>query len=114
MSRVVLVDNQAMIPRGVRSLLREELDIEAGGVRAGAESECHGAPDAREHTPREREVLALLGRGRSNREIADTLVVSEATAKTHVRSILSKLDLRDRVHAVVFAYESGIVQAGQD
>ena len=65
-------------------------------------------------TPREREVLKLLAAGRSNSELADALVVSEATAKTHVRNVLAKLDLRDRVHAVVFAYESGLVQPGKD
>ncbi len=63
-------------------------------------------------TPREREVLRLLATGRSNGEISRELVVSEATAKTHVRHVLAKLDLRDRVHAVVFAYESGLVQPG--
>jgi len=63
-------------------------------------------------TAREREVLELLAKGSSNLEVAHALIVSETTAKTHVRNVLAKLDLRDRVHAVVFAYESGLVRPG--
>jgi DNA-binding NarL/FixJ family response regulator len=65
-----------------------------------------------ELTPREREVLDLLARGRSNPEICEQLVISEATTKTHVARILQKLDLRDRVQTVIYAYESGLVTPG--
>jgi len=63
-------------------------------------------------SPRELEILEYIARGMSNAEIADELVISLATVKTHVRNVLQKLELRDRVQLVVFAYETGLMQPG--
>jgi DNA-binding NarL/FixJ family response regulator len=65
-------------------------------------------------TDREIQVLRLIARGKTNDEIASELIIGEATVKTHVSNLLTKLSLRDRVQVVVFAYESGIVQPGND
>jgi DNA-binding NarL/FixJ family response regulator len=71
-------------------------------------------PALAELTPRELEVLKLIARGLSNAQIAGALIVGDATVKTHVARIFSKLDLHDRAQAVVLAYESGLVQPGAD
>ena len=81
-----------------------------GRRRAPSES----ARDLARLSEREREVLLLVARGRSNAEIAAELAIGEATVKTHLSSLFAKLGLRDRVEAVIFAYESGMVEPGVD
>jgi DNA-binding NarL/FixJ family response regulator len=101
----VAADGGAMFSPSVTRRLIEEFSSRAGRREP--------PPVLTELTPRELEVLRLVARGLSNAEIAAELVVSEHTAKTHVAHILAKLTLRDRVQAVVLAYESGLVEPGR-
>lgn len=95
-------------PSTTRRLLRHFTDH---GPTVGQETRPMPAAMS-ELTGREREVLVHVGKGLSNAEIAERLVLSEGTVKTHVGRILTKLDLRDRVQAVVLAYETGIITVG--
>jgi DNA-binding NarL/FixJ family response regulator len=92
------------------STTRRLLDRFAPMLPAG---EAHATAELEELTERERQVLILVAQGLSNAELAKRLFVSEATVKTHVGRILAKLGLRDRVQAVVYAYENGLVRAGR-
>jgi DNA-binding NarL/FixJ family response regulator len=101
--RTVAAGDALLAPSVTRRLLEEFSERPATQPPPAALAEL---------TAREREVLVLVAQGLSNGEIASTLVVSEATVKTHVTRILMKLGLRDRVQAVVLAYETGIVAPG--
>jgi DNA-binding NarL/FixJ family response regulator len=106
-----LVDAVRVVARGdallAPTVTRRLLDRFAHALPGPAEPP---PPELDELTEREREVLALLASGLSNAELAQRLVVSETTVKTHVSSILRKLGLRDRVQAVVLAYQTGLVR----
>jgi DNA-binding NarL/FixJ family response regulator len=101
----VVAAGEALLAPSVTKRLIHEFSRSAPGRREVPES-------LRDLTPRELEVFKLLARGLSNAEIAGELVVSETTVKTHVAHILMKLGVRDRVQAVVLAYESGVVAPG--
>jgi DNA-binding NarL/FixJ family response regulator len=101
----------------IRVVARGDALIAPGITKRLIEQFAQAAPTAppaslSELTPREAEILILVASGLSNGEIADELVLSHATIKTHVKHILSKLGLRDRVQAVVLAYEAGLVLPG--
>jgi DNA-binding NarL/FixJ family response regulator len=103
--RAVAGGEALLAPTVTRRLIEEFARI--GSARRSA------PPELEELTPRETEVLRLLARGLSNAEIAAELVLGDTTIKTHVTHVLAKLGLRDRVQAVVLAYESGLVTPGQ-
>jgi DNA-binding NarL/FixJ family response regulator len=102
--RVVAAGDALLAPSVTRRLIAE--------FTARPPTDAEASPALDELTERELEVLAQLARGLSNAEMAEALFVSETTIKTHVSHILTKLELRDRVQAVVVAYESGLVQPG--
>ena len=103
--RVVAEGDSLLSPTVTRRLVEEFVKSPDAGASPTAELTSL--------TDREREVLTLIGRGRSNQEIARELYLSLATVKTHVNRLFSKLDLRDRAQAVVLAYESGLVRPGE-
>ena len=105
--RIVAAGEALLAPSVTRRLLDRfaELPPPAGGP-------TRQPPGFADLTERELEVFTLIGRGLSNGEIAEKLVLGETTVKTHVSRVFAKLDLRDRVQAVVLAYETGIVRAG--
>jgi len=118
---LVRTGDALLAPSSTRRLIERFASAPAAAQAApSAASPQAGAPgraeiaggDVSALTPRELEVLGLVARGMSNTEIAAALVLSEATVKTHVARILTKLGLRDRVQAVVLAYESGLVCPG--
>ncbi|MDR6988534.1 DNA-binding NarL/FixJ family response regulator [Paenarthrobacter nitroguajacolicus] len=104
--RLVASGDAVVAPRVTQRLLETYV---RGGVVPGNAPAPHRDPLLDELTPRETEILTTIAEGLSNAEIAHKFFLSEATVKTHVRRILSKLQLRDRVQVVVYAYETGLV-----
>ena len=102
----VVASGEALLDPGItRSVIEEFVRRSPSRPRPGTELE--------HLTPRELEVLNLITQGQSNAEIAETLVVSPATVKTHVAHVLMKLGVRDRAQAVIYAYEAGLVRPGR-
>jgi DNA-binding NarL/FixJ family response regulator len=110
--RVVAAGEALLAPRLTRRLI-EAFVQGAGKAADGEAADGEAAQRLEVLTPREREVLGLVGRGASNVEIAQALVLSPLTAKTHVARLFSKLGARDRAQLVVLAYESGLVVPGR-
>ncbi|WP_432035616.1 response regulator [Streptomyces cucumeris] len=112
--RAVHSGDAVVAPSTTRRLLDRFAPMLPGAGAGGGVAGAGGAarPELGRLTEREREVMMLVAQGLSNGEIAARLVLSEATVKTHVGRILTKLELRDRVQVVVMAYESGLIRAG--
>ena len=109
--RLVNTGDALLAPSITRRLVERYATDRTGTSAGPAATAIHR--DLTSLTPRELEVLALMGRGLSNTEIAEALTLSEATVKTHVARIFAKLTLRDRAQAVVLAYETGLVAPGR-
>lgn len=111
-------DSAATLLEGIRAVARGDGFVSPGPTRRLIARAAIPSPPRAELppclTPREREVLALLGRALSNAQIARALHVEESTVKTHVQSLLTKLSLRTRVEAAVFATHAGLVEIGKD
>jgi DNA-binding NarL/FixJ family response regulator len=103
--KVVAAGEALLGPAVTRGVIEEFVRRSPAGPRPGTELE--------QLTPRELEVLKRITQGQSNAEIAETLVISSATVKTHVAHVLAKLGVRDRAQAVIYAYEAGLVRPGQ-
>ena len=100
-----VADGDSLLSPSVTRRVIDRMAVQPAPIRASRHLD--------ELTPRERDVLDHVARGLSNREIADRLVIEESTVKTHVKRILMKLRLRDRVQAVIFAYENGLTRPGR-
>lgn len=113
--RAVAAGDAVVAPRVTRRLIEIAGPVlPAGGATpaAGSAGSGSGDPRLRDLTPRELDVLGAVAEGLTNAEIAARLVIGEATVKTHVGNVLAKLGLRDRVQAVILAYEAGLVRPG--